>query len=62
MNRRFATEWIIEQYQVETDKKSGIIDDKNDYSDDEMYFFNLLLIIINESIQTVDLINSLPEF
>jgi len=62
MNRRFATEWIIEQYQVETDKKSGIIDDQNDYSDDEMYFFNLLLIIINVSIQTVDLINSLPKF
>lgn len=53
---------IIEQYQVETDKKSGIIDDQNDYSDDEMYFFNLLLIIINVSIQTVDLINSLPKF
>nr|WP_261020610.1 type ISP restriction/modification enzyme [uncultured Streptococcus sp.] len=62
MNERFATEWIIEQYQVKTDKKSGITDDQNDYSDDEMYFFNLLLIIINVSIQTVDLINSLPEF
>lgn len=55
MNERFATEWIIEQYQVKTDKKSGITDDQNDYSDDEMYFFNLLLIIINVSIQTVGL-------
>ncbi|MFD1609072.1 type ISP restriction/modification enzyme [Oceanobacillus luteolus] len=53
-------EWIIDQYQVKTDKKSGIIDDPNLYSDDERYIFNLLLRIINVSVQTVDLVNSLP--
>lgn len=33
----------------------------NDYCDDEMFIFNLLFRIINVSIQTVDLINSLPK-
>lgn len=62
VNGRSAIEWIIDQYQVKTDKKSGIIDDPNNYSTDEKYIFNLLLRIINVSMQTVDLINSLPKF
>ena len=62
VNGRSAIEWIMDQYQIKTDKKSGITDDPNDYSNDEKYIFNLLLRIINVSIQTVDLINSLPEF
>ena len=62
VNGRSAIEWIIDQYQVKTDKKSGITDDPNDYSEDEKYIFNLLLRIINVSIQTVELINSLPKF
>ena len=62
VNGRSAIEWIIDQYQVKTDKKSGITDDPNDYSNDEKYIFNLLLRIINVSIQTIDLINSLPKF
>ncbi|MFL0364946.1 DEAD/DEAH box helicase [Pseudobacillus sp. 179-B 2D1 NHS] len=60
VNGRPAIEWIIDQYQVKKDKTSGIIDDPNDYSEDEKYIFNLLLRIINVSVQTVDLVNSLP--
>ncbi|MDF4189379.1 hypothetical protein PV941_10215 [Ligilactobacillus salivarius] len=33
-----AIEWIIDQYQVKTDKKSGIVDDTNLYFDDERYY------------------------
>ena len=47
---------------MKTDKKSGITDDPNAYSKDEKYIFNLLLRIINVSIQTVDLVNTLPKF
>lgn len=61
VNGRSAIEWIMDQYQVKTDKKSGIIDDPNDFSDDPKYIFNLLLRIINVSVQTVDLVNSLPK-
>src|SRR5699024_9105136 len=60
VNGRSAIEWIMDQYQVKTDRKSGITDDPNLYSDDEKYIFNLLLSIINVSVQTVDLVNSLP--
>ena len=62
VNGRSAIEWIIDQYQIKTDSKAGITDDPNDYSDDEKYIFNLLLRIINVSLQTVDLINCLPKF
>ena len=60
VNGRPAIEWIIDQYQVKMDKKSGIVDDPNLYSEDEHYIFDLLLRIINVSVQTVDLVNSLP--
>lgn len=60
VNGKSAIDWIMEQYQYIEDSKSGIVDDPNLYSDDDKYIFNLLLRIINLSIQTVDLINSLP--
>ncbi|WP_350022463.1 type ISP restriction/modification enzyme [Turicibacter sanguinis] len=60
VNGKSAIEWIIDQYQVKTDKKSGITDDPNLYSEDEKYIFNLLLSIINVSVQTVELVKSLP--
>lgn len=62
VNGRSAIEWIMDQYQIKTDEKSGITDDPNDFSDDPKYIFNLLLRIINVSVQTVDLINELPRF
>ncbi|WP_084246957.1 DEAD/DEAH box helicase [Rummeliibacillus stabekisii] len=60
VNGRPAIEWIIDQYQVKTDKKSGITDDPNEFSDDPKYILNLLLSIINISMQTIELVNSLP--
>mgnify|MGYP000940357759 CR=1 FL=1 len=62
VNGRLAIEWIMDQYQVKTDKKSAITDDTNDYSTDEKYILNLLPNITNVSMQTVDLVNSLPKF
>ncbi|MEX1632249.1 DEAD/DEAH box helicase [Enterococcus sp. C11] len=60
INGRPAIEWIIDQYQVKKDKKSGIVDDPNEFSDNPKYIFNLLLSIINVSMQTMDLVESLP--
>lgn len=59
-----AIEWIMERYAITTDKKSGIVNDPNDWCkevNDEKYIFNLLLRIINVSVKTVDIINSLPK-
>lgn len=62
VNGRPAIEWIIDQYQVKTDKKSGITDDPNDFSDDPKYILNLLLSVITVSIRTIELIDELPPF
>ena len=64
VNGKSAIEWIMERYAVTIDKKSGIINNPNDWCkevNDEKYIFNLLLRIINVSIQTVDIVNSLPK-
>lgn len=60
MNGKSAIQWIMEEYQVHNREKEGIVDDANLYSEDPKYIFNLLLSIINVSVQTVDLVNSLP--
>lgn len=60
VNGRPAIEWIIDQYRVKKDKKSEIVDDPNEFSDNPKYIFNLLLSIINVSMQTMDLVESLP--
>ncbi|MDN6162238.1 MAG: helicase, partial [Atopostipes sp.] len=61
VNGRSAIEWIMNQYQVKTDKKSGITDDPNDFSDDPKYIYNLLLRIITVSLDTIELVKQLPK-
>lgn len=60
VNGKPAIQWVMEQYQLDEDKKSGLIDDPNLYSEDEKYIFNLLLRVINVSVQTVELVSDLP--
>lgn len=64
VNGKSAIEWIMERYQVKTDKKSGITNDPNDWSNEHenpSYIFDLLLSIINVSVQTVDIVKGLPK-
>ena len=64
VNGKSAIEWIMERYQVKTDKKSGITNDPNDWSkehDNPSYIFDLLLSVINVSVQTVDIVEGLPK-
>ena len=64
VNGKSAIEWIMERYQVKTDKKSGITNDPNDWSEEvgnPRYILDLLLSIINVSVQTVDIVNGLPK-
>lgn len=63
VNGKSAIEWIMERYAITTDKKSGIVNNPNDWCkeiNDDMYIYNLLLRIINVSVKTVDIVNSLP--
>ena len=64
VNGKSAIEWIMERYAVTTDKKSGITNNPNDWSREHQkprYILDLLLSVINVSVQTVDIVNSLPE-
>lgn len=62
VNGRPAIEWIIDQYQIKTDKKSGIIDDPNEFApENPRYILDLLLSVITVSMQTVELVAQLPE-
>lgn len=64
VNGKPAIEWIMERYQVKTDKKSGVKNDPNDWSaevDNPRYILDLLLSVINVSTQTVDIVNDLPK-
>ena len=64
VNGKSAIEWIMERYQVKTDKKSGISNNPNDWAKEvgePKYILNLLLSIINVSLQTVDIVEGLPK-
>jgi predicted helicase len=64
VNGKSAIEWIMERYQFTTHKESGITNDPNDWAEEvgnPRYILDLLLSIINVSVQTVDIVNSLPK-
>lgn len=64
VNGKSAIEWIMERYQLSTHKESGIKNDPNDWSEEvgnPRYILDLLLSIINLSVQTVDIVNNLPK-
>lgn len=64
VNGKSAIEWIVERYCVSQDKKSLIKNDANDWAREHhkpRYILDLLLSVINVSVQTVDIIKSLPK-
>ncbi|SIQ81025.1 Predicted helicase [Chryseobacterium sp. RU37D] len=64
VNGKSAIEWIMERYQITTDAKSGITNNPNDWAEEmgnPKYILNLLLSIINVSVQTVKIVESLPK-
>ncbi len=63
VNGKSAIEWIMERYQVTTNKDSGIVNDPNDWAREQgnpRYILDLLLSIINVSLQTVEIVRNLP--
>lgn len=64
VNGKSAIEWIMERYQITTHKESGITNDPNDWADEvgnPRYILDLLLSVINVSVQTVEIVAGLPE-
>ncbi len=60
INGYSAVRWIMERYQVKKCKKSGIINDPN-RKDEPRYILDLLQRIVYVSVESIDLIDQLPE-
>ena len=59
LGNRSALEWIIDQYRVKEDKRSGIINDPN-REDDPQYIVKLIQKVITVSLETVEIVAGLP--
>ena len=59
LGNRSALDWVIDQYQVSTDKRSGITSDPN-RADDEEYIVRLIGRVVTVSVETVKLVEALP--
>ena len=59
LGNRSALEWVIDQYQVSTDKRSGITNDPN-RDDDKEYILRLVGQVITVSLETVRIVKELP--
>jgi predicted helicase len=59
LGNRSALEWVIDQYQVSTDKRSGIANDPN-REDDPEYILRLIAQVIYVSLETAKIVDSLP--
>jgi predicted helicase len=59
LGNRSALEWIIDQYRVKTDKRSGITNDPNNL-DDPQYIIRLIGKVITVSLKTMKIVKALP--
>lgn len=62
LGSRTALEWLIDRYQVKTDKASGIVNDPNDWCDehdDPTYIVELIRKVTTVSVRTVELVGQL---
>lgn len=59
LGNRSALEWIIEQYQVKTDARSGIVNDPND-PENPQAIIKLIGQVIQISLETVKIVQALP--
>ncbi len=64
VNGKPAIEWVMERYAITTHKESQITNNPNDWAEEvgnPKYILDLLLSVINVSVQTVDIVEGLPK-
>ena len=59
LGNRSALEWVLDQYRVKVDKRSHIVNDPN-RADDPQYIVTLIQKVITVSVETVEIVESLP--
>ena len=63
MGPRSALAWLIDRYQVTTDKTSGIVNDPNDWGMEHgqpRYILDLVKRLVTVSIETMKIVKALP--
>ncbi|WP_430868319.1 DEAD/DEAH box helicase [Demequina aurantiaca] len=63
LGSRSGLDWIIDRYQVKTDKPSGIVNDPNDWSREvgnPRYILDLIAKVTTVSVETMRIVDSLP--
>lgn len=64
VNGKSAIEWVMDRYQVTTNKDSGIVNDPNKWlaeCGDERYIVDLILKVVTVSMETQKIVASLPK-
>ena len=64
VNGKSAVEWVMERYQVTTNKDSGIVNDPNKWlaeCGNERYIVDLILKVVTVSIETEKIVSTLPK-
>ena len=59
LGTRSALEWVVDQYRVKTDKRSGIVSDPNAWSENEQYIVDLVGRVVRVSVETVRIVDGL---
>ena len=59
LGNRSALEWVVDQYRVKTDKRSGIVNDPN-CAEQPRYIVDLIERVITVSLKTVEIVKKLP--
>ena len=59
LGNRSALDWVIDQYRVTEDKRSGVRSDPN-RPDDERYIVELVGKVVRVSVETVAIVKGLP--
>lgn len=59
LGNRSALEWVVDQYRVKVDKRSGIVNDPN-REDTPQYIVDLIGRVITVSLKTVEIVKNLP--
>ena len=60
LGNRSAVEWVIDQYRVKEDKRTGIRSDPNN-PDDPEYIVRLVGQVVRVSVETVKIVAALPQ-
>jgi predicted helicase len=61
LGNRSALEWVVDQYHVSEDKRSGIVSDPNGYSENERYIVDLVEKVVRVSVETVKIVDELQK-